>query len=82
MFARTVMSVPIYGLTATIWKELEGYVAKCSELEVASAGGFPSETLVSLKGPTELCLGIMLIGNLIRIKYIFSSARDSRRMES
>ena len=39
-----------------MWKEPEGYVAKCSELGVASAGDSPSEALVSLKEATELYL--------------------------
>jgi predicted RNase H-like HicB family nuclease len=50
------MSVLTYRLTATIWKEPEGYVAKCSELGVASAGDSPSEALVNLKEATELYL--------------------------
>ena len=45
-----------YRLTATIWKEPEGYVAKCSELGVASAGDSPSEALANLKEATELYL--------------------------
>ena len=58
-----------YRLTATIWKEPEGYVAKCSELGVASAGDSPSEALVNLKEATEIYLeNAMLIGNLIPIK--------------
>jgi len=48
--------VRTYRLTATIWKESEGYVAKCSELGVASAGDSPSEALVNLKEATELYL--------------------------
>ena len=50
------MSVLTYRLTTTIWKEPEGYVAKCSELGVASAGDSPSEALVNLKEATELYL--------------------------
>ena len=50
------MSVLTYRLTATIWKEPEGYVARCSELGVASAGDSPSEALVNLKEATELYL--------------------------
>ena len=45
-----------YRLTATIWKEPEGYVAKCSELGVASAGDSSSEALANLKEATELYL--------------------------
>jgi len=56
-------------LTATIWKEPEGYVAKCSELGVASAGDSSSETLANLKEVTELYLeNMMLTAGLIPIK--------------
>jgi len=48
--------VRTYRLTATIWKEPEGYVAKCSELGVASVGDSSSEALVNLKEATELYL--------------------------
>ena len=58
MLSRVVMSVLAYRLTATIWKEAEGYVARCSELGVASAGDSPSEAFVNLKEATELYLGI------------------------
>jgi len=54
MLPGVVMSVPTYMLTATIWKEPEGYVAKCSELGVASAGDSSSEELAHLKEATEL----------------------------
>jgi predicted RNase H-like HicB family nuclease len=56
MLPKAVMSVLTYRLTATIWKEPEGYVAKCSELGVASAGNSPSEALTNLKEATELYL--------------------------
>jgi predicted RNase H-like HicB family nuclease len=63
------MSVLAYKLTATIWKEPEGYVARCSELGVASAGDSPSEAFVNLKEATELYLeNMILIGELIPIK--------------
>jgi predicted RNase H-like HicB family nuclease len=45
-----------YRLTAIIWKETEGYVSKCPELGVASAGNSPSQALVNLKEATELYL--------------------------
>jgi len=61
MLPGVVMSVPTYMLTATIWKEPEGYVAKCSEMGVASAGDSPSEALVILKEATELYLENMLL---------------------
>jgi len=58
-----------YRLTATIWKEPEGYVARCSELGVASAGDSPSDALVNLKEATELYLGnVVLSDDLIPIK--------------
>ena len=56
MLPRVVITVLTHRLTATIWKEPEGYVAKCSELGVASAGDSPSEALVNLKEATELYL--------------------------
>ncbi len=69
MLPKAVMSVLAYRLTATIWKEPEGYVARCSELGVASAGDSPSEALVNLKEATELYLGNMMsTARLIPIK--------------
>jgi len=69
MLPRVVMSVLTYGLTATIWKEPEGYVARCSELGVASAGDSPSDALANLKEATELYVkSIALTDNLIPIK--------------
>jgi predicted RNase H-like HicB family nuclease len=61
MLSKGVMSVLTYRLTATIWKEPEGYVARCSELGVASAGDSPSDALVNLKEATELYLENMLL---------------------
>ena len=60
MLPGVVMSVLTYRLTAMIWKEPEGYVARCSELGVASAGDCPSEALVNLKEATELYLGSII----------------------
>jgi predicted RNase H-like HicB family nuclease len=69
MLPRAVMSVPTYMLTATIWKEPEGYVARCSELGVASAGDSPSDALVNLKEAMGLYLENMLLpDNVIPIK--------------
>ena len=63
------MSVPTYRLMATVWKEPEGYVAKCSEMGVASAGDSPSDALANVKEVTELYLGhMMLTARLIPIK--------------
>ena len=45
-----------YRLTATVWKEPQGYVSKCSELGVASVGDSPSEALANLKEATKLYL--------------------------
>ena len=62
-----------YRLTATIWKEPEGYVAKCSELGVASAGDSPSEALANLKEATELYLeNAKALGMLDDLKGILS----------
>ena len=61
--------MPTYRLTATIWKEPAGYVARCSELGVASAGDSPSDALAKLKEATELHLeNVALIAGLIPIK--------------
>ncbi len=69
MLSRAVMSVPTYMLTAAIWKEPEGYVARCSEPGVASAGDSLSEALVNLKEATELYVeNRTLIGDLIPVK--------------
>ena len=69
MLPRVVMSVLTYRLTATIWKESEGYVAKCSEFGVASAGDSPSHVLADLKEATELYLeNMMLTDGLIPMK--------------
>ena len=56
MLPRVVMSVPTYSLTAMIRKEPEGYVVKCSELGVRSAGDSPSDVLANLKEATDLYL--------------------------
>jgi len=68
MLPGVVMSVLTYRLTATIWKEPEEYVARCSEFGVASAGDSPSDALPSLKEATELYVkSIALTDNLIPI---------------
>jgi len=54
-----------FNVTAVIWQEDEVYVSKCPELEVASAGDTPQETLENLKEAVDLyienakILGIM-----------------------
>ena len=64
-------------------EELEGYVARCSELGVAGASDSPSDKFVNLKEATELYVGNdMLIVDLIRIKPFFRSSLDSTGMES
>ncbi len=69
MLSRVVMRVSTYMLTAAIWKEPEGYVARCSELGVASAGDSLSKALVNLKEATELYVeNRTLIGDLIPVK--------------
>ena len=83
MLPKVVMSVLAYRLTATIWKEPQGYVARCSELGVASAGDSPSDALVNLKEATELYVeNIISINDLIHMKPFFTSPLDSRGMES
>ena len=39
-----------YKFTSVIWKEKEGYVSKCPELGVASAGDTVEEALKKFKG--------------------------------
>ncbi len=43
-------------LTATIWREPEGYVSVCPELGVASCGDTTEEALTMLKEAVELYL--------------------------
>lgn len=43
-----------FNVTAVIWQEDDGYVSKCPELEVASAGDTPQEALENLKEAVEL----------------------------
>ena len=45
-----------FRLTSIIWKEKEGYVSKCPELGVASAGDTVEEALHNLKEAVELYL--------------------------
>jgi len=69
MRPKVVIRVLTYRLTATIWKEPEAYVSKCSQLGVASAGDSTSEALTNLKEATELYLeNVVLLGDLIPIK--------------
>lgn len=41
-------------LTATIWREDDGFVALCSELDIASQGGSVEEARRNLKEAVEL----------------------------
>ena len=69
MLPRVVIDRLTYMLTATIWKEPEGYVAKCSELGVASGGDSSSDALANVKEVTELYLeNVALIAGLIPMK--------------
>jgi len=43
-------------LSAVIWKEEAGFVSKCPELGVASAGDDPGDALKNLKEAVELYL--------------------------
>jgi predicted RNase H-like HicB family nuclease len=45
-----------YKFTSVIWREKEGYVSKCPELGVASAGDTVEESLRNLKEAVELYL--------------------------
>jgi len=45
-----------FHLTAVIWKEEVGFVSKCPELGVASAGNDPGDALKNLKEAVELYL--------------------------
>ncbi|MGR3309685.1 MAG: type II toxin-antitoxin system HicB family antitoxin [Candidatus Brocadiales bacterium] len=45
-----------YKLTAILWKEEQGYVSKCPELGVASAGDTVEDALKNLKEASELYL--------------------------
>ena len=45
-----------FNLTSLIWKEEHGYVSKCPELGVASAGDTIEEAFANLKEAVELYL--------------------------
>jgi len=45
-----------YKLTAVIWKEREGYVSKCPELGVASAGDNVEQAMGNLREAVALYL--------------------------
>jgi predicted RNase H-like HicB family nuclease len=46
----------VYGYTAVIWKETDGYVSKCPELGVASCGQSFEEASDNLREAVELYL--------------------------
>lgn len=46
----------IFGYTAVVWKETEGYVSKCPELGVASCGSSFEEAVRNLQEAVELYL--------------------------
>jgi predicted RNase H-like HicB family nuclease len=82
MLPKVVISVLTYRLTATIWKEPEGYVARCSELGVASAGDSPSDALINLKEATELYLeNVKALGMIDDLEDALAGrgSRDPRR---
>ena len=82
MLPRVVMCMLTYKLTATIWREPEGYVAKCSEPGVASAGDSPSEALVNLMEATELYLeNALLFEKIIPIDPFVLCPLHERRIE-
>jgi len=46
----------IFGYTAVVWKEAEGYVSKCPELGIASCGDSFEDAVVNLREAVELYL--------------------------
>ena len=46
----------VFGYTAILWKEAEGYVSKCPELGVASCGDSFEDAVTSLREAVELYL--------------------------
>ncbi|MCK4817265.1 type II toxin-antitoxin system HicB family antitoxin [bacterium] len=46
----------IFGYTAVVWKETEGYVSKCPELGVASCGDSFEHAVLKLREAVELYL--------------------------
>jgi len=46
----------IFGYTAVVWKETDGYVSKCPELGVASCGDSFEEAVLNLREAVELYL--------------------------
>ncbi len=46
----------IFGYTAVVWKETEGYVSRCPELSVASCGDSFEDAVFNLKEAVELYL--------------------------
>jgi len=72
----------IYKFTSVIWKEKEGYVSKCPELGVASAGDTVEEALKNLKEATELYLeNAKELGMLEEIDEIGTTERFTSLLE-
>ena len=46
----------VFGYTAVVWRESEGYVSKCPELGVASCGDSFDEAISNLREAVELYL--------------------------
>lgn len=46
----------VFDYTAVVWKETEGYVSKCPELNVASCGESLEEAIENLKEAVQLYL--------------------------
>lgn len=44
----------VFGYTAVVWRESEGYVSKCPELGVASCGDSFDEAVSNLREAVEL----------------------------
>jgi predicted RNase H-like HicB family nuclease len=56
-------------LTATIWREDEGYVALCSDLDIASQGDSVEEARFNLKEAVELFFETATSNEVARRQY-------------
>lgn len=56
VFVRKGETMKVFGYTAVVWKETEGYVSKCPELGVASCGDSFDEAVGNLREAVELYL--------------------------
>ena len=58
-------------LTATIWQEDDGYVALCSELDIASQGDSVEEARFNLKEAVELFFEVATSDEVARRHILF-----------